>query len=258
MLLILLNYFDNLCSTTIFRTRQNDDILRLIEENFGIQLCKCLLGFHAFTGSDQTGKFYGFSKLSCWKTLISSSPNILDAFCKLGTILDDEMKLQLEYFVLDLYCKSRPASVSTLGQLRWYLFAKFQHESTKLPPTRKAFEQKILRAHYTALQWKSSHISNPSLPDPNLFGWTWSDANSLYEPVMTTNLPAPESVIELSSCGCKGGCVDGRCRCFKNNLVCTEMCSCDNCENSDEKDDIDDLPESDEELEHSEDDCGFD
>ena len=75
---------------------------------------------------------------------------------------------------------------------------------------------------------------------------------------MTTNLSALESVIELSSRGCKGGCVDGRCRCFKNNLVCTEICLCDNCENSDEKEDINDLPESDEELEHSEDDCGFD
>ena len=46
--------------------------------------------------------------------------------------------------------------------------------------------------------------------------------------------------------------------CFKNNLVCTEMCSCDNCENSDEKDDINDLLESNEKLEHSEDDSGFD
>ena len=45
---------------------------------------------------------------------------------------------------------------------------------------------------------------------------------------------------------------------LKNNLVCTEMCSCDNCKNFDEKDDIDDLLESDGELEHSEDDCGFD
>ena len=230
--------------------------LRLIEENLGIEMCKCLLGFHSLTGSDQTGRFYGFSKLACWKTFLSSPSDVLKALGSLGRILDDETKLSLEKFVLNLYCKNRPSSVTTLGELRWYLFAKYQHESTKLPPTRKAFEQKILRAHFTALQWKSSHISSPLLPDPNDFGWKWNDADCLYEPVMTTNLPAPESIIELSSCACKGGCDSGRCRCRKNSLLCSKMCSCDNCQNN-EEDDYDSPEETEDENEDDEDGNSF-
>ena len=33
--------------------------LRLIDEVLGIDVCKAILGFHALTGCDQTGKFYG-------------------------------------------------------------------------------------------------------------------------------------------------------------------------------------------------------
>ena len=62
--------------------------------------------------------------------------------------------------------------------------------------------------------------------------WKWDDAHKVYQPILTTNLPAPESSIELSSCKCKTGCNSGRGRCHKNSLVCSEMCLCQNCQNS--------------------------
>ena len=34
--------------------------LRLIDEVSGIDVCEALLGFHALTGCDQTGTFYGY------------------------------------------------------------------------------------------------------------------------------------------------------------------------------------------------------
>ena len=64
VLLILLNYFDSICLSTIFRTSSHDMPLRFSYEKLGEVKCKALLGFHALTGCDQTGKFYGFSKLS--------------------------------------------------------------------------------------------------------------------------------------------------------------------------------------------------
>ena len=69
VLLILLNYFEQLPSTTIFKRIEHCYDLRQIFERFTPQVYKALLGFHAFTGSDQTGKFHGFSKRSCWKYL---------------------------------------------------------------------------------------------------------------------------------------------------------------------------------------------
>ena len=49
---------------------------------------------------------------------------------------------------------------------------------------------------------------------------------------LTTNLPAPESITELSLSKCKTGCNSGICRCHKNSLVCSEMCWSQNCQNS--------------------------
>ena len=140
-------------------------------EKLGGVKCNALLGFHALTGCDQTGKFYGFSKLLCWKTFNFSSPEVYTALQSLGNTLHTDTINNLVIFVLNLCYKNRPKiSINDLGGLRWYLFTKYQYESSKLPPTKKAFEQMVLRAHYSSLQWKSSHIPSPQLPNPNDFG----------------------------------------------------------------------------------------
>ena len=184
--------------------------LRLIVEVLRRDVCETLLGFHALTGCDQTGKFYGHSKLSCWQTFLSF-PSFPPFHQNLGVDLGNQEKDSLVIYVMDLYCKGRPSTIKNLGELRWFLFSKYQTESIRLPPTMKAFEQAIQRAHFTTLQWKSSHIASPNLPDPCNFGWKWDDADKVYQPILTTNLPAPESIIELSWCKCKTGCNNGRC-----------------------------------------------
>ena len=93
-----------------------------------------------------------------------------------------------------------------------------------------------------------------SLPDPLGFGWD-SDDNNLI-PLLTDELPAPIGLIELSMCGCKGLCDTNRCTCYKNNLVCTDMCKCsEDCMNDgninneeNEENDVDELESDDEVL----------
>ena len=53
-------------------------------------LRKGVLGLHVLTGSDQTGKLFGYSKLSCWETYLASSPSTLQAFANLGIKPPDE------------------------------------------------------------------------------------------------------------------------------------------------------------------------
>ena len=84
VLLILLNYFEQLPSTTTFKTTEHCYNLRQILERFTPRVSKALLGFHAFTGSDQTGKFHGFSKPSCYETFTSSTNETLNAFIGLS------------------------------------------------------------------------------------------------------------------------------------------------------------------------------
>ena len=139
--------------------------LQPLAEKLNFDLSKGLLGFHALTGSDQTGKFFSYSKLSFWETYLASSPSTLQAFANLGIKpLDENIEKHLTESVLQLYMKSRPKSVTTLGALRWYLFSKNQTETNKLPPTRKAFQQMMIRVHFTAMQWKSSYLQHPNLP----------------------------------------------------------------------------------------------
>ena len=159
--LILLHYFEEISTSVVFRTIHHDINLRFLFEKLGPSLCKALLGFIAITGCDQTGKLFGISKLSCWKTFLVSPPNIIEALSKLGNGYEkptDNDLNELELFVLNLYCKKLPPNVRSLASLRWLIFSKQQAESRKLPPTREAFRQKVFRSHYTALQWKLSHL----------------------------------------------------------------------------------------------------
>ena len=71
ILLILLCYFKDFCSTTVFDTHEHDMSIQPFAEKLGSNVCKALLGFYAFTGSDQAGKFFGFSKLNCWDMYIT-------------------------------------------------------------------------------------------------------------------------------------------------------------------------------------------
>ena len=45
--------------------------------------------------------------------------------------------------------------------------SKKQADSETLPPTLGTLEEKVNRALFISLQWKSSHVSNPSLLDPD-------------------------------------------------------------------------------------------
>ena len=85
------------------------------------------------------------------------------------------------------------------------------------------------------LQWISFHLPSPSLPDPGDYGGKRVSTNSLYEAVITTLSPAPETIIHPTVCNCKTSCVSFRCKCRKSGLNYSELCWCDDCQNQ-EKD----------------------
>jgi hypothetical protein len=114
--------------------------LKTVYQRLGKQICKDLVGFHSCTGYDQTGKFRGYFKLSCWKIFKAADLIILNAFQKLGYKLSADVDAGLENYVLDLYCSKRPPSVSNLAELRWFVFFKYQHDSEKLAPTKKTLD----------------------------------------------------------------------------------------------------------------------
>lgn len=85
VLVILLNYFKLLRSTTVFKTTEHRYIVRSIFKRFTPRVCKTLVGFHAMTASDRTGRFHSHPKWSCWNTFLKLTSDTLDAFIRLGT-----------------------------------------------------------------------------------------------------------------------------------------------------------------------------
>lgn len=252
--LLSINFYESLPNVTMFWTGRGDN-LRCIDigkcyESLGSQRASAMLGFHTFTGCDQTGKFNGKSKIACWKVFTRSDDDILRALSALGE--DEGPPTQetlesLERFVVSLYGgNSCPTHVKTLPQLRWYLYSKFQTDADKLPPTMSALKFKIFRSHYVSLVLRRACQPLQNLPSPDINGW--KRQNDALTPIMTDNLPAPMAMIELSVCGCKSNCQNNRCKCRKNRLPCTDMCKCTGCTNSTEDGEDDEFGESDNDL----------
>ena len=91
----------------------------------------------------------------------------------------------------------------------------------------------ILRATCQAGIWSLSDKCTRELPNPEKYGWEIVD-NS-YRPITSEEEVAPDSILNMVMCGCKKGqCNNGHCKCFKNEMSHTSMCSCsENCENDD-------------------------
>lgn len=253
--LLLVHYYPKLPPATKFQTGRGNDS-RLIDigncfEAIGPLRASAVLGFHTFTGCDQTGKFCGKSKSSCWKVFTKCDDTQLEALAALGSSepLPSLQTLEaLEAFVVQLYSGNNcPEHIATLPQLRWYMYSKFQTQTEKLPPTMSALKYKIFRCHFITMVLKRSHVAFQHLPLPESFGWERTD--DALTPIMTDSLPAPIALIELSTCSCKSSCKTKRCRCKKYGLVCTDMCKCKNCQNNGESDDDFEIDSNDEDLE---------
>ena len=90
-----------------------------------------LLAFHAITGADATGSFSGKGKgkMSCWKEFQEDDDSILSALDNLGRKEqpDEDVKDAIERLVCHLYLPK--TDITTVKELRCFLFRKKQAES---------------------------------------------------------------------------------------------------------------------------------
>ena len=206
----------------------------MIYECLGKSHAEALIGFHVFTGCDQTGKFSGKSKKECFKTFLECTSDDLVPFtllgCDSGLTLDVVVR-GLNMFVMNLYHKRRPDNITTIPSLRYHLFSRFQKSAEQLPPTEAALYQKILRSHYVTHVLRNALKACPDYLEPTLYGWALCE--NRFIPVTMDEMPAPLNLIELTMCGCeKTKCESNRCRCKKHEFCCTDVCQCRNCENT--------------------------
>ncbi|KAG1694148.1 hypothetical protein GQR58_006938 [Nymphon striatum] len=65
-------------------------------------------------------------------------------------------------------------------------------------------------------------------------GHGWEDKDTSIMPIMCLKSPAPQALLELIKCGCKGKCDKRQYSCLRNNLHCTPACLCGDCHNQDD------------------------
>ena len=52
---------------------------------------------------------------------------------------------------------------------------KKQVQSDRLPTTKAAIHEVLLRAHHQAMVWNNDKVTNPELPSPQDYGWMMED-----------------------------------------------------------------------------------
>jgi len=230
VLVLLFWRYHELCQDTSFVTGvgQNHRIVKLgaVYSALGAKKAAALPSSHALSGTDVTGSFAGKGKISCWKVFNDASEKTLTGLAALVTSDQPSELAQeaAEQFVCSLYLPN--TKISEVGDLRWLFFKHNQALSEKLPPTKAALKQAILRAHYQAMIWENDNTANPTIPSPEGYGWK-KDDESQWQPVMSTLLPAPDVVLHLVKCDCtKTRCATKLCACVKANLPCTDTCRC--------------------------------
>ena len=196
----------------------------------GSDICKALLGMHAFSGCDTVSAFAGKGKQHAFQ-IIKSDKNARETFMRLGEAwtLSPDMQNNLERFTCKLYA-TKPGT-SSVDQLRYNLFCarKGEIESHQLPPCKDSLSKHSLRANYQAGIWRRSLQANPETPNPNGRGWKMDEQNLVIDWMDGT--PAPEAVLNLLSCTCSRSCKPPSCACISSGLKCTDMCRLRNCTN---------------------------
>ena len=134
-----------------------------INSKIGSETSKILALFHAFSGCDTTSSFHGKGKKSAWEALISF-PEVKIAFqlmvAHLLDAFDEKAKhfALLERFTVILY--DRTSTCNFVNKARQELFCQKNRSLERLPPTRDALFQHVLRIAYQSGIWTTSTDSN--------------------------------------------------------------------------------------------------
>ena len=204
------------------RQKQRVVDITLLVDAWGEELCKCLVGLHAFTGTDSTSAFFGKGKKIAM-SLLEDKEEARRAMRMLGQSFEvtDELFGLCEKFTAALYGKDE---FGCIDEVRYALFCMKNQSSQYLPPTQDALKKHTMRANYQAAIWKRALDAEPDVPSPSGNGWTMS--NGVLSIDWKEKEPAPKSLMEFLCCGCKTPCATRRCSCKAANLPCTDACRC--------------------------------
>ena len=207
------------------------------------QELKVLLWSHSFTGCDTVSAIHGLGKVSTLKKMSNTKApsRALEILTRVRVTKNEIVDAGLELFQF-LY--GNPGTPLDQQRYEKYntLTAKKAFKPEKLPPTRDAATQHILRAYLQFHDWMM--LQSQSM-DPTVYGWR---RESKFEPIGMLNAIAPEALLKLIFCNCRftdevQSCSTGRCTCRKHGMKCIPACgNCHglNCSNTSVNEDNED------------------
>ena len=233
--LVIANY-DQLAKDTSVSMVSGILHIEPIWTTLGRDKAKALPALHAFSGADNIGRFSRVSKTTWFKLFLEADGHVVQALTMLTSSNEvSETQLStLASFVCTAYCP-KGINIKSIPELRWHLFCKQMAEGVRLPPTYGALKQHILRVHVQARVWGQASIAHQVFLDPLQNGYHIDMKNQQLKPTTTNVPPAPEAIIEMVRCMCKGDCTSQRCSCKSRDLQCTDLCQCSaDCENDED------------------------
>ena len=231
LVLAIANY-EKLCQNTAICMVSGTLEIAPIRNALGRDRSAALPVFHAFTGTDNVGRFSRIGKTKWFQQYMMIESDIISALIALTEQgdLTQEVKDSLANFVCMLYCP-KGIYIRSIPDLRLHLFSRHLAESSKLPPTPGALEEHIERVRVQSRVWCQATVIWQSPFDPLEHGY-YKNSHGDILPITTKVPPAPQAIVELVRCLCKGHCTSQKCSCKKHDLACTELCLCgSDCEN---------------------------
>ena len=103
----------------------------------------------------------------------------------------------------------------------------------KVIPSNDALRYHWLRSCFVFRMWGQTLEQNMVIPDMKKYGWEVGLENVSVIWDSKKNLAKIKSKMsfDTNGCGCKSGCLTGRCACKKNGGFCTAGCKCIDCKN---------------------------
>ena len=215
--------------------------INAVAETLGESICHVLPAVHALCGCDTTSRLYGIGKGAALRKVREDDGFLkcLETFCCQGGN-KDTISSAGEKALVSLYGEK---GNDTLDRLRKIKFCnKVAKSSTtvevqSLPPTTDAAKYHSFRVYCQVQEWMGNCV------EPEKWGWCLRKGQ--FQPKTMDSPVAPDSLLKLVRCQCKGNCDTRRCSCKRNELDCSSACGeCKGlCQNSKSDADTDDSNE---------------
>ncbi|CAF3933472.1 unnamed protein product [Rotaria sp. Silwood2] len=188
-----------------------------------------LLVLHGISGCNRTSFIKNLTKEKIFNCFFND-PDKYSSISKLNCVPPPHEAISACEQLL-LHCYPLGKIVHSLDELRAMMAEIYMKDriraniSSSLPPSTAAFIQHCLRTARQVKIWVDCLDPNPTAPSALNSGYEIDNITGKLK-VKWTNLAERSLDSRLDSCGnCKSNC--SRCKCRKNNIVCTFYCKCD-------------------------------